>query len=77
MNDRPEHLWDQLAPSTEKGQHRSRMEGEESLTEMSQEDLANNANILDPSSNSGVQVRYERAAKADEIPPDEYRTMMR
>ena len=55
-------------------QHRAHLEGEESLTEMTGEDLANNARVIDPTSNSSVQVRYDSAA--DEIPPDEYRCMM-
>ena len=76
-NSRPEHVWDQLAPSTQEGQHRARLEGEESLTEMTGEDLANNARVIDSTSNSSVQVRYDRAANANEIPPDEYRCMMR
>ena len=51
MNIRPEYVWDQLAPSTQEGQHRARLEGEESLTEMTEEDLANNARVIDPTSN--------------------------
>ena len=65
-----------MAPSTQEGQHRARLEGEESLTEMTEEDLASNARVIDPTSNCLVQVRYERAANANEIPPDEYRCMM-
>ena len=77
MDSRPEHVWDQLAPSTQEGQHRACVEGDQPLTEMTDEDLAHNSRLLDPTSASSVHVRYERAANANEICPDEYRRLMR
>ncbi len=68
MKSRPEHVWDELALSTKEGQHCARLEGEQSLSEMTEEDLANNARVIDPTSNSSVHVRYERAGNANEIP---------
>ena len=44
-------------------QHRARVEGDQPLTEMTDEDLAHNSRLLDPTSASSVHVRYERAAK--------------
>ena len=41
QNDPPEHLWNQIAPSTAERRLQSLAEGSESLTEMSQLDNAN------------------------------------
>ena len=77
-DNRPEHVWDQLAPCNEEGQHRSRAQGDEPITEVSAEDLLLNSHVLDPTStNSSVVGRYERAASSSEIPADEYRQLMR
>ena len=42
----PEHLWSYIAPSTEESRSQSLAEGSESLTEVSQEDLRDNANLM-------------------------------
>lgn len=41
----PEHLWNQTAPSTEETQTRSMVEGSQSLTEVSQKHLNDNADF--------------------------------
>ena len=41
----PEHLWDNIAPSTEESRLHSIAEGSEQLTEVSQQDLQDNQNI--------------------------------
>ncbi len=74
----PEHAWEQLAPSTEDNRLRSREEGDEQLTEVSQQDLDENAGLLcnkEPSVRA--HARYESAANKEVIPPEEYRTLMR
>ena len=42
----PEHIWSQIAPSTEETRAQSLAEGTELLTEVSQEDLQYSANEL-------------------------------
>ena len=51
-NDAPEHLWNSIAPSTEE---QSIAEGSEWLTEVSQQDLRDNQNIL---AQSSLHVRF-------------------
>ena len=72
----PEQVWSQIASSTEESSTQSVVEGSEALTEVSQEDLSDNANLLTPT-NSSVHVRFDNAARAQEIPADEYRTLVR
>ena len=48
----------------------------ESLTEVSEEDLEANANLL-TSTSSSLHVRFESAAKKLEITADEYRKLLR
>ena len=71
----PEHLWNSIAPSTEESRLQSIAEGSEQLTEISQQDLRDNENILTAQTN--LHVRYESAANKLEIPPDQYRQYMR
>ena len=71
-DNRPEHIWDEIAPSTEESRSRFLEEGSEVLTEVAQKD---NADILNTSQPIGV--RFEAAASKEEIPPDEYRQLMR
>ena len=71
----PEHLWDNIAPSTEESNLRSTAEGSEQLTEVSQQDLIDNQNIL--TSGPNLHVRFEGAANQQEIPPDQYRQYIR
>ncbi len=48
------------------------------MTELSEQDLIDNANLLNSSaSNVGLSVRFESAANPQVIAPDEYRKLMR
>ncbi len=77
-DDRPEHVWCQLAPTTEHSNSNTREQGVETLTELSEQDLIDNANLLNSSaSNVGLSVRFESAANPQVIAPDEYRKLMR
>ena len=75
-NGPPEHLWNSIAPSTEESRMHSIAEGSEQLTEVSQQDLQDNRNIL-TSAAANLHVRFESAANRQEIPPDQYRQYMR
>ena len=68
----PEHLWDNIAPSTEE-RICSIAEGSEQLTEVSQQDLLDN----ETSATTNLHVRFESAAHQQEIPPDQYRQYIR
>ena len=70
-----EHIWDQIAPSTEESRARSLAEGSEVVTEVAQEDLQANTQILNASQSLGV--RFKAAANREEIPPHEYRGLIR
>ena len=71
----PEHLWNSTAPSTEESRLQYVAEDIEQLTEVSQQDLQDNQNIL--ASGQNLHVRFESAANQLEIPPDQYREYMR
>ena len=71
-----EHLWSNIAPSTEENRLHSIAEGCEQLTEISQQDLHDNENIL-TSTSTNLHVRFEGAANQQEIPPDQYRQYLR
>ena len=73
-NGPPEHLWDNIAPSTEENRLLSIAKGSEQLTEVSQQDLQDNQNIL---SQSSIHIRFESAANKQEIPPEQYRQYIR
>ena len=73
----PEHVWSLIAPNTEQTRAQCLAEGIESLTEVSQEDLQDNANLLTSSTPSRLQVWFESAANRQEIPPDQYRKLLR
>ena len=70
----PEHLWNSIAPSTEEHRLHSIAEGTEQLTEVFQQDLQDNQNIL---SQSSLHVRFESSTNRSEIPPEQYRQYMR
>ena len=76
-NGPPEHLWSHIAPSTEETRSQSLAEGSEPLTEVSQEDLQDNAKLLTSTSTPSLHVRFESAANRQEIPPDQYRQLLR
>ena len=69
-NGPPEHLWNSIAPSTEEHRLQSVAEGSEQLTEVSQQDLQDNQNIL---SQSSLHVRFDSSASRPEMPPEQYR----
>ena len=73
----PEHVWNPIAPNSEYNRAQSQAEGPESLTEVSEEDLQANANLLTSSISNGLHVRFESAANKLEIPADEYRKLLR
>ena len=75
-NGPPEHVWSQIAPSTEETRAQSLAEGSELLTEVSQQDLQDNASLLTAQS-AGLHVRFESAATRQEIPANQYREMLR
>ena len=73
----PEHLWSYIAPSTEESRTQSLAEGSELLTEVSQEDLRDNANLMTSTTTASLHVRFESATNRQEIPPDQYRQLLR
>ena len=77
-NQHPEHGWNQLAPSNEESRAQSLAEGSEPMTEVCEQDLTDNADIMAPSSSrAGLSVRFESAANGHKIPADEYRKLFR
>ena len=77
---RPEHAWCQIAPSTEASNAHAAEQGVETLTELSQQDLVDNANLVQQPSvtnSTGLSIRFQSAANPAVIPPDEYRELMR
>ena len=78
-DNRPEHAWCQIAPSTEASNAQAAEQGAETLTELAEQDLIDNANLVQGSTtgSGGLSVRYEGAANPAVIPPDEYRELMR
>ena len=73
-NGPPEHLWNSIAPSTEEHRLHHIAEGSEQLTELSQQDLQDNQNML---SQSSLHIRFESPANKQEIPPEQYRQYIR
>ena len=71
QNDPPEHL------STAERRLQSLAEGSESLTEMSQQDLVDNANIFTSSATPCLHMRFDSPSNKHEIPADQYRQMLR
>ena len=78
-DNRPEHAWCQIAPSTQASNAQAAEQGVETLTELAEQDLIDNANLVQGSTtgSGGLSVRYEGAANPAVIPPDEYRELMR
>lgn len=73
-NGPPEHLWISIAPSTQEHRLQSIAEGNKQPTEVSQQDLQDNQNIL---SQSSLHIRFESPANKQEIPPEQYRQYLR
>ena len=72
-----EHLWSLIAPSTEASRSQSLAERSESLTEISNEYLQDNLNILSSGTTANLHVRFESATNQQVIPADQYRQMLR
>ena len=66
-----------LPPTLESNQGQSIAEGVELLTEISQDDIEHNTNLFTSITQSSVHARLETAANKQEIPADEYRTLLR
>ena len=73
----PEHLWNYIAPSTEESRSQSLAEGSELLTEVSQEDLRDNANLMISTTTATLHVWFESATNRQEISPEQYRQLLR
>ena len=75
-NGPPEHLWSHIAPSTEESRSQSLAEDSDSLTEVSQEDLRDNAYLMTSTSTTAtLHVRFESATNRQGIPPEQYRLL--
>ena len=70
-----EHIWDHIAPSIEESRARYLAGSSEVVTEVAQDDLQAITQILNGSQSLGVG--FEAAANREEIPPHEYRSLMR
>ena len=75
-NGPPEHLWSQIAPSTEEARAQALAEGSQVLTDVSQEDLRDNAELM-TNTTTNLHARFESVSNSQEIPADEYRTILR
>ena len=75
-NGPPEHLWTQIAPSTEEARQRALAEGSQLLTDVSQEDLRDNHELM-TSTTTSLHARFESASNSQEIAADEYRNLLR
>ena len=69
-DNRPEHAWCQIAPSTQASNAQAAEQGVETLTELAEQDLIDNANLVQGSTtgSDGLSVRYEAANLCN--PPD-------
>ena len=72
-----EHLWSYIVPSTEESRSQSLAEGSEPLTEVSQEDLRDNANLMTSTTTASLHVLFESATTQQDIPSDQYRQLLR
>ena len=70
-NGPPQHLWSQIAPSTEETRAQALAEGSEVITDVSQEDLRDNAAFITTTTTS-LHARFESAGNTQEIAADEY-----
>ena len=71
----PEHLWADIAPSTEENRTQVLQEDEEQLTHVAQEDIDDNSSLI--TQTSGIHARFESAANKQELPAEEYRKLLR
>jgi hypothetical protein len=75
----PEHFWGYINCTLHRREQitvTSRRYSE-SLTEVSQEDLRDNANLMTSTTTSSLHVRFESATNRQEIPADQYRQLLR
>ena len=70
-------MWNQIAPNTESSRAQSLAEGVEPLTEISQEDLDHHTNLFTSTTHGSLHARFESAVNKQQIPADEYRTLLR
>lgn len=75
VNGLPQHIWDQIPPEANRAQCEA--EGPEILTELSEEDVRDNNDLFVSTTTSNLHVHYEGAANHYEIPPEEYRKLLR
>ena len=75
-NGPPEHLWSKIAPNTEEARARALAEGSQILSDVSQEDLRDNAALM-TNTTTGLHTRFESASNTDVIAADEYRRLLR
>ena len=75
-NGPPELLWSQIAPNTEEARARALAEGSQVLTDVSQEDLRDNAALMTNTTTS-LHARFQSASNTDVIAADEYRRLLR
>jgi len=76
----PQHVWSNIAPSIEESRGQEEADGHEQLTNHDEEDLNANCTINEQATASLVaelHTRYETEANKEELPAEEYRTMMR
>ena len=71
------NIWNQIAPNTKSNQGQSIAECVEPLTEISQDDIEHNVNLFTSTTQSSVHARFDTVANNQEIPADEYRTLLR
>jgi hypothetical protein len=75
----PEHVWDSVAPNTESERGQQLQQGHQLLTDVTDEDLADNAQLFSQSNHvrPSMLSRFEAAANAQEISPHRYRNLVR
>ena len=76
-NSSPEDAWNQIASGSEASRAQSLAEGSETLTALSEQDSTDSANLFTSTTTSTLHARFESAANQGEIPPDEYRKLLR
>ena len=67
----PEHLWADIAPSTEENRTEGLHKDEEQLTHVIQEDIDDNSSLV--TQTSGIHATFESAANKKELPAEEYK----
>ena len=76
----PQHVWSGIAPTTEQNRVQEEQEGSEQITNLEEEDLQTNSTLNEQPPGSFVaelHARYEAEANKEELPPEEYRALVR